>query len=74
MKLKAIIWLYNSVLHRGNAPGKAKWKRAAGKQLWNVLFTVSVTSTGKGCPRGCGVSILGGTQKPSGDGPVQLAL
>ena len=31
-------------------------------------------STATGCPRGCGVSILGDTQKMSGQVPGQLAL
>lgn len=42
-----IIRLYNSALYRGNAPGEAKWIYAgghpAGKQLWRVLSTGSVT-------------------------------
>lgn len=50
--------------------GPSCWKAAVESAFYSWVWP----SSSKGCPGGCGVSILGGTQKPSGHGRGQLGL
>ena len=58
----------------GDKGYKLKYRKFCLHKRKKLLHSVSEQTLEEVAQRGCGVSILGDTQKPTGDGPKQLGL